>query len=193
LNEEQKILLREYWDALFNFFTITVDYSKCTTEEERVKERQKVIEGKLHKRSHANLDNSFDETGYSDCESPKVSTTPTTPIITKDIPSPNLESPVSPNSPSSPTKSEKNKTNKFTNFNRFLHKKSNSNINSNESNETITSNSPPNNHYNIPHYKGLAEIKLDVDNILQSMKEEFFYMMSCDDPDSVALRFLRAR
>jgi len=193
LNEEQKILLREYWDALFDFFTVTVDYSKCTTEEERTKERQRVIEGKLHKRSHANFDNSFDESSYSDCESPKVSTTPTTPIITKDVFSPNVESPLSPNSPSSPTKSEKSKSNKLSNFNRFLRKKSNSNISGNETNEKNSSNSPPNNHYNVPHYKGLAEIKLDVDNILQSMKDEFFYMISCDEPDSVALRFLRAR
>jgi len=193
LNEEQRVLLREYWDALFDYFTVTVDYSKCTTEEEKAKERQKIIEGKLHKRSHMNLDNSFDEA--LDCESLNVNTTPSTPIGNDRLLSPNPDSPATPNSPSSPSKSPKagkGKLDKRTSFNRFLRRKSNSNINGNESGGNSPTSSPPN-HYNVPHYKGIAEIKLDNDNILQSMKEEFFFMMSCDEPDSVALRFLRAR
>jgi len=162
LNEEQKILLREYWDALFEYFTVTVDYSKCTTEEEKIKEREKVIEGKLHKRSHMNLDNSIGEGGVSDCESPKVSGAPVSP---DGLLSPNAESPTSPGL--NPNK----KLDKRTSFNRFLRRKSNSNIGeSNAGNSNSTSNSPPN-HYNTPSYKGIAEIKLDNDNILQSMKE----------------------
>jgi len=188
LNEEQKVLLREYWNALFDYFTVNVDYSKCTTEEEIIKERQKVIEGKLHKRSHMNLDNSFDEGGISDNEGQKINS-PSTPVSAGGLLSPNPESPVI---PSSPTATSPKKNEKRTNFNRFLRRRSNSNIGNNESNSTTPSGIPPN-LYNTPSYKGLAEIKLDDDNILQSMKEEFFFMMTCDEPDSVALRFLRAR
>jgi len=68
LTDEQKVLLREYWNALFDYFTVTVDYSKCTTEEEKAKERQRVVEAKLHKRSRMYLDNSFDESLNSDME-----------------------------------------------------------------------------------------------------------------------------
>ncbi|OUM59368.1 hypothetical protein PIROE2DRAFT_21250 [Piromyces sp. E2] len=218
LNEEQKLLLREYWKALFEYFTVEVDYSKCTTDEERAKERQKVIEGKLHKRSRMNLDNSFDEAA-SDMEnlqlsenaspfnadpvngllSPNVDSAPGTPV-TPSSPSlapksPTLSPSLTPKSPKLGSKSPKlsAKKEKRSSFNRFLRRKSNSNISGNESSsETPTSGSPPC-HYNTPKYKGLSEIKLDNDNILDSMKEEFFYMMSCDEPDSVALRFLRAR
>jgi len=200
LTEEQKVLLREYWDALFNYFTVKVDYSKCVTEEDRAKERQKVIESKLHKRSRMYLDNSFDDTINTDMEnlqingdenspnaatpvsgylSPNVDSNSNTPI-----PSPSL----SPSTPASPSK--KSKPDKRTSFNRFLHKKSNSETS--ETSTGIPASTPPY-HYNTPTYKGLAEIKLDSENILDSMKEEFFFMMSCDEPDSVALRFLRAR
>jgi hypothetical protein len=212
LTEEQKLILREYWNALFEYFTVEVDYSKCTTEEEKLKERQKVIEGKLHKRSRLNLDNSFDDGVSSDMENLQLNSENPSPINADPVNgllSPNIDSnPGTPTTPGSPSLGSKSPTlsprltpkspklgpkkDKRTSFNRFLRRKSNSNISGNDSGSETPSGSPPY-HYNTPHYKGLSEIKLDNDNILESMKEEFFFMMSCDDPDSVALRFLRAR
>ncbi|ORX60204.1 hypothetical protein BCR36DRAFT_579647 [Piromyces finnis] len=216
LTEEQKLILREYWNALFEYFTVEVDYSKCTTDEERAKERQKVIEGKLHKRSRMNLDNSCDDGVSSDMEnlqlgdstnqinvdpvngllSPNVDANSSTPIT---LSTSNLSS-SSPNSPSlTPKLGSRSpklgaKKDKRSSFKGFLRRKSNSNIAGN--NDSAANDSPcgsPPYSYNTPYYKGLSEIKLDNENILESMKEEFFYMMSCDEPDSVALRFLRAR
>jgi len=202
LDEEQKVLLREYWDALFDYFTINVDYSKCTTEEEKAKERQKVVEGKLHKRSRMYLDTNFEEGTASDIEGLQQSpdSSPNTPVNSGNgLLSPHTDnSPMNSPSASSTPNSATPKSPKISaikgrsSFNRFLRRKSNSNMSENNSNVSTPTTSPPYN-YNTPSYKGLAEIKLDNDNILQSMKEEFFFMMSCDEPDSVALRFLRAR
>jgi len=208
LNDEQKLLLREYWDGLLDYFTVNVDYSKCTTEEDRARERQRVIEAKLHKRSRMNLDNSFDDGVSSDIENLQIGESATSP--TNGLLSPNVDSnpgtPLTPSSPNlSPSRSPKlgskspklgSKSPKLlpkrSSFNRFLRRKSNGNISGNDSGTSTPTGSPPYN-YNVPAYKGLSEIKLDNDHILDSMREEFFFMMSCDEPDSVALRFLRAR
>jgi len=147
------------------------------------------------------LDNNFDDAVNSDMENLHINgdeNSPKLAIPASGFLSPNVDSnsntPVSspilsPSSPSTPT-SKKSKSDKRTSFNRFLHKKSNSETS--DTSSGFPANTPPY-HYNTPTYKGLAEIKLDNDNILDSMKEEFFFMMSCDEPDSVALRFLRAR
>jgi len=142
------------------------------------------------------LDNSFDENLNTDMENLQLNgeeSSPSSAFLSPNSDSgTSISSPttVSPISPVSPTKSPKKKLDKRTSFNRFLHKKIPSDNANNDANSPLDS--PPYN-YNIPTYKGLAEIKLDNDNILDSMKEELFFMMSCDEPDSVALRFLRAR
>lgn len=195
LNDEHKALLRNYWNAMFEYFSVNVDMSEGADEEEIKKKKLKIIQGKLHKRSRMDINNSASDHEDNSKESASKNNL----NVDTSVNSSNnnflspltakknglMSAPVSDGNEKSPKAGKEEKRGSFSLFSR----KSNTNLNKDNNSP---SNSPPL-LYNVPMYKGLAEIPLDDEHILNSMREEFFFMMTCDEPDSVALRFLRAR
>lgn len=172
LSEQQKAYLREYWKEMLQYFSNDVDVSDCSNEE-AAKKRHKNLQIKLHKRSRSNVGDVASDSNEN---------------ISSNADENGFLSPTMDRSSQNNNIGSSPKTEKRNSFSLFKRKSS-----SNLSNSSSPPPASPPLHYNIPTYKGFSEIKLDDNNILDSMKDEFSFLMASEDPDSVALRFLRAR